>query len=226
MSSWEDRVFVNVSFGVTPEKTQNISQADSTFSIYQETATIGYSTPHTVTSGGMLTDLTIGVRAKNHLGVAFSYWTAPSTTADATLTASIPDPVFFDKPRSVSSTVTGLEHKERWMAVLAVYQIPVNEKFDIMLLAGPAIVSVDQDVSSFTTPPTEGPSGPQIPMTRTTLSKTVWTYRVGADARYMFTKNVGAGVFLGVSTAKANLQPDLSLELGGFQVAGGLRVRF
>ena len=225
MSSPGDRVFANVNFGVAPTTSKDISQADASFSIYQETATVGYSKRHLVNTGGPLADLTFGGLVHTNFGVAFNYW-HQSSSADVTLTASIPDPIVFDKPRTVTTDVTGLSHSENWISFLAVYAMSVTDKIDVMLLVGPAMSSVSQEVSEFTIPSTEGPSGPQIPMTRSTLSDKAWGYQAGADARYMFNKTVGAGIFMRVTQATAHLNSTTSLSVGGFQLGGGLRLKF
>ena len=52
----------------------------------------------------------------------------------------------------------------------------------------------------------------------------------GADLTYMVNKTIGAGVLLRYATGSADLATpsgsSYSLDAGGFQFAGGLRVRF
>jgi hypothetical protein len=230
LSSWDDRGFLNLSGGSQTGTSKDLT-GDLTFSVYGETASVGAK--RHVDGGGGLFDVTAGARVWNNVGAAVSFWKR-TDNADATVTASIPDLAFFDKPRSVSTTVPGLGHKETWVAVLAVYTVPVTDKIDVMILAGPAVTSVDHEIPCNNTAGsylcsvtmTEGSSGPQLTFTRSTLSKSIWGYQLGIDGRYMFTKMIGAGLFLRASKATANLNNSVSLDLGGFQAGAGVRVRF
>jgi hypothetical protein len=227
LSSWTDKGFLNMSGAGGTGSTTTLTTTFKSFQVYQETATA--TGTQTIETGGGFFDLTIGARVWNNFGVGFDFWKGPSKTSDATVTSSIPDPVFFDKPRAISSTVSGLESSETWIAIPIFFMIPATDKIDVMIFGGPAVVSMSADVldpNSFSMVLPESASGPQLNFGHTTLSKSSWGYQLGVDGRYMFTKMIGAGVFLRVSKATSNLRSDVSIDNGGFQMGGGLRVRF
>jgi len=227
LSAWNDRGFLNLSgagqTGTSKDLTFDSSNTPGFgFVVYGENANVGAR--RSVTGGGGIFDVTAGARVWNNLGAAISFWRR-SDNADATVTASIPDPAFFDKPRSVATSISGLTHKEKWVAVLGVFTVPMTDKIDVMVLAGPAVVSVDHEIPTGVSL-SEGNSGPQLTFTRSTLSKSTWGYQLGVDGRYMITKMLGAGMFLRLSKATSDLSNAVSLESGGFQAGIGVRVRF
>src|SRR6476620_8941632 len=57
---------------------------------------------------------------------------------DGQLSGSIPSPVFFNRPRTLSDTVTGLDRKEAATHLNFGWVFPVNEKLDVLVYAGPS----------------------------------------------------------------------------------------
>ena len=49
---------------------------------------------------------------------------------------------------------------------------------------------------------------------------------VGADVRYMVTSRIGLGVMAKFATATVDLTDDVKMEAGGFQLGGGVRIKF
>jgi hypothetical protein len=216
---WKDRAFINISGGA--QTVARDTKTDFTFTLYQEPASV--SALRTVKGGGFF-DFMAGYRVfKNFaLGVQFMNRTA---NGDASVTALLPDPIAFDQPRNVTGSISGLVHKERWTSLIVAYGLPATDKIDIILFAGPAAVKLDHEVPSNVSV-TESAGGPQLTFTRSILSRTVWGSIAGADVRYMFSKNFGAGAFVRFESANANLADDLKVEAGGAQVGGGLRIRY
>lgn len=226
LSTWTDRGFLNLSGAGQTGSTTSLTTTFKSFSIYNETA--NGSAAQTLETGGGIFDITVGARVWNNLGVGFDFFKAPSKTMNAPVAATVPDLAFYDTPRAVSTAVNNLEYAETWVAFPIVFMIPVTDKIDVMPFAGPALVSVHLDVvdpNTFSLA-SEGTSGPQLNLASTTLSKKTWGYQLGVDARYMFNRTVGAGAFLRVTKATSNLTGAVSVDAGGFQVGGGLRVRF
>ena len=220
-----DRVFLNVSFGAT------LSTADVKtefpFSLYEEPGLV--TVDRSVTSKALF-DITGGYRINESLGVGVSFFTR-SSTSDGSITASVPDPVAFDSPRSVTATLPDMAHSEKWFAVLLAYFVPVGEKMDLMILAGPAVAKLTHDLATSATI-SEGATGPQVAVGVTTIARSYVGFQIGADVQYFLmqgsgaVKSVGVGGFFRYSRAKANLTDDVKLTLGGAQVGGGLRLRF
>ena len=77
--------------------------------LFDETATITSSS--TFTSGSLF-DVGVGLRLWKNLTVGVAYHQEQNDT-DGTLTGSIPSPVFFNRPRTLTATVEGLDRKEQ-----------------------------------------------------------------------------------------------------------------
>ena len=215
---WTDRAFLNASGGFQPGK-KNVTGTLS-FPLYEETATV--ETAREV-KGSAVWDVTGGMRVWNNYGVALSV-SGRSANSDGTVTASIPHPVFFDQHRAVTGSVSGMQHKELWTGVLGVYMFPMTDKFEVMAMAGPAVVNVKhetvRDVAI-----AEG-STPTVTVSLETAKKSVWALMAGVDGRYLVTNRIGVGAYVRYAAATANLTSSLKLKVGGVQVGAGVRVRF
>jgi hypothetical protein len=216
---WTDKGYVTVNGGYQAGS-HDLSESGS-FPLYDETAT--FSSTNKVKGGGMF-DIGGAYRVwGNNLlaGVSVSH---VSSKSDGTLTGSIPDPVFFDRPRNVSKTFTDLEHSETAVHIDAIWMWPVANKLDIGLSAGPTIFNVHQDtIPSLTiTEP-----GPTVTTTTVSTSKTTVGFNAGIDVQYMIAKKWGVGGLMRYSVGSVSL-PGASdkLTVGGFQIGAGARLRF
>ncbi len=145
----------------------------------------------------------------------------------AAVAAQIPDPLFFDRPRGASASADGLEHTENAVHLQVFYRFAASPKMDISVGVGPTFFSVKQELidTVTVTEPT-----PTISPVVVEASDSPVGVNFGADLTYMVTKTIGAGVLLRYATGSADLATpsgsSVSLDAGGFQFAGGLRVRF
>jgi hypothetical protein len=214
----DGRIFGAASIGAQFSPARAETTAFS-FTIYEEPATVNVARS---VKGSLLGEFTAGGRVINNLGVAGSLWfrSAPS---DGAVTASIPDPAFFDRPRAVSATLTDMEHKEVWMAVQASYSVRLDDKMVVILLGGPTVVDVKHQVANSATVAEAG-NFATVDVGTTTLSKLVFGFTVGADGRYMITKTLGLGGFIRYSGATANMNDTVRLKLGGLSIGAGVRV--
>jgi len=214
----DGRIFGAASVGAlfSPDRPETTAFS---FTIYEEPATVNVA--RTV-KGGLLGEFTGGGRVIGNLGVAGSLWfrSAPS---DGAVTASIPDPAFFDRPRAVSTTVTDMSHKEVWMAVQATYSMQLNEKMAIYVLGGPTVVNVTHQIADTATVAESG-NFATVAIGTKELTKLVFGYTFALDGRYMITKNVGLGGFVRYSGGTANMNDAVKLTLGGMSIGAGLRV--
>ena len=128
----EGKVFINVNGGA---QTQSRS-VENTFSlpVYGQTATV--NTTATIPSGGLF-DLSAGYKVMPSIGVAVGFSTFSGTGAVAGI-ASVPSPIFFNRPASVAIAESPADHKERSVYVLLVGFVPVTDKVDVALSIGPA----------------------------------------------------------------------------------------
>lgn len=217
--AWKDRGFVNINFGG-----QTGSRDDSShfaFTLYEEAATVDVK--RSVGSGGFF-DALGAARVWDNLALGIDFMKR-SATGDGALTASLPDPIVFDAPRAVSSTVSGLTHDETWVAIPLIYVWPFTDKVDIMVMGGPSLAHVKQDTVSNVSV-TEGATAPQVSVTTTSETKSLWGVLVGVDVRYMLSKQFGVGGFVRYNGAHGHLSSDRKLDVGGFQVGGGIRIKF
>jgi len=215
----EGYIFAGANAGVQLGSARDEATA-FTFTLYGEPATVNVA--RSVKSGGLF-DFTAGSQIRGNFGAAGTFF-ARSADSDGAVTATVPHPVFFDQARTVSSTITAMGHSERWIAIQGVYLLRIDEKTDVMFLAGPSLVSVKHMIANAASV-TEGAT-PTVAMTTSELSKSVWGYVLAADVRRMITKTVGVGAFARYAGSSANMSPDLKLTIGGFQVGAGIRVQF
>jgi hypothetical protein len=216
---WTDKGYVTVNVGVQAGS-HDLSQSGS-FPLYDETAT--FSSTNKVKGGGMF-DIGGAYKVWGHNLLAGLTISRVSSKSDGSLTGSIPDPVFFDQPRTVTKTFAGLKHAETAVHLDAIWMMPVANKIDVGIFAGPTIFSVKQDtIPSLTiTEP-----GPTVTTAVVSTSKTKVGFNAGVDVQYMLRKRWGVGGVARYAVGSVTL-PGASkkLTVGGFQVGVGARVRF
>jgi hypothetical protein len=216
---WTDKGYVSINGGV--QAGSHSLDTSSTFTIYEETATVTSS--QDVKSGGLF-DIGGAYRVwgKNLLaGVSYSL---ASKASDVRVTASIPDPAVFDRPRAVAFTQPGAKHTESVVHIDAIYMVPVMNKMDIGVFFGPSIFMIKQDVIST---PTVTEPGPTVNAPLVEVKKTSAGINLGADVQYVVYKKWAVGGLLRYTWGSATIPGATEkLTLGGFQVGAGLRMRF
>jgi hypothetical protein len=216
---WSDKGYVSVNVGV--QTGSDTLDTSSSFPLYDETATI---TSTQKVKGGGFFDIGGAYRVwgRNLLaGVSFSRTTSD---ADVALTASIPDPLFHDRPRAVSSTISGAKHTENAIHLSAIWMIPVANKIDVGVFAGPTIFSIKQQAVGV---PTVTEPAPTIAAPLGEVKKTSGGFNVGVDVQYMIAKRWGVGGLARFTWGSASIDGSTEkLKLGGFQIGAGGRVRF
>lgn len=209
--------WVNVSFGSQPAS-RDVGTNQS-FPLYDEIAT--FTTVQENGSGAVF-DITGGYKIRPSFGVALGFSNFSNTT-DAALASSIPNPLITDQPAAATATVSDLKHSERGIHLQAVWFLPVTDKIDVALSAGPSFILVSQDlVTSLAVPAGTQTANPVI----TTEKETAIGVNVGVDGTYLVTRNFGAGVFLRYAGGSVDLPGVDDLGVGGFQVGAGVRMRF
>jgi hypothetical protein len=216
---WTDKGFVTVNGGV--QVGSHDLTTTQTFDLFDESATV--TTSSKVKSGGLF-DIGAGYRVWENVAVGLTY-SFTSSSSDASITGSIPDPIRFDSPRPISASAGGLGHKENALHFNATWVMPVTDKIDVGFSAGPTIFFVKQDVVS-SVPTTEpGPTvGTPVISSDT---KTTAGLNAGVDVTYLLTKKWGVGGIARYTWGSAKFgSGGSSLTLGGLQIGGGLRMRF
>lgn len=216
---WTDKGFIGVSAGA--EVGTHTLNSSATFPLYDETATA--STTQDVKGGGLF-DITGAYRVWGQNLLAGVSYTRTSSKSDVSLTGSIPDPIVFGAPRTVTSSQSGAKHSEGALHFDAIYMLPVANKLDVGLFAGPSVFFVNQDTVTSLTVTEPGPTV-SAPLTR--VSKTSFGFNLGADIQYMVAKQWGVGVLARYAFGSASIPYATEhLTVGGFQIGGGVRYRF
>jgi len=213
----ETRAFVNINVGAQPRR-QSLSTSSS-LSIYGETAT--FSSSQSIGNGAIF-EIDGGYKLLGNLGVKVSY-SSFSKGGSASVTATVPHPLFFDQFKTTTQTAAGLDHTEHTVTVEAIYFMPLTEKIDLSFSIGPAFVTVKQGfVSSINVIP-----GTQdVTVATTTDSATSVGATAGFDGSYLFHRNVGAGLWVRYVGGTVTIPGAGDLKAGGFNGGIGLRLRF
>jgi Outer membrane protein beta-barrel domain len=220
-SAQSGRITASVNFGLQASSGDFTQRVTPT--IYLEPASIDIAQNY---ENGPLFDIGGGVTLFGNIGVGLSY-SHTSGDGAAAIAAQIPDPLLTDRPRGASTSADGLDHSENAVHVQVFYRFAASPKLDITVGVGPTFFSVKQELidTVTVTEPT-----PTIAPVVVEASDSPVGVNFGADLTYMVTKTIGAGVLLRYATGSADLATpsgsSLSLDAGGFQFAGGLRVRF
>lgn len=209
--------FVSVNGGVQLSD-RSISHTDS-FTIYDERATV--TTSHPV-SGSAILDFGAGYQVWGGLFVGFAVNTY-SDTADSSVTASIPDPLLFDTPRAVSLTQANLKRTERGTHIQIGWFVPVANKFDVAVFAGPSFVRLEQ---AYVRTVSVAPNTQNATAVVANESGTGVGVNLGVDGIYTFLPNVGAGLFLRWVKASVDLDSLPDAKTSGLQLGVGARLRF
>ena len=220
--TWTDQGFVNASVGV---QGGSHSLATSTeFTIYDEPGSL---TTTQEVGGGAFFDISGGYKVWRNLAVGIGL-SRVGSEADVTVDARVPDPIRFDQPRSATASASGAKYSEVAVHLSGTWMMPVTDKVDVGFAFGPTIFLVSQDLPSALDPGDISEPGPTIRQVRlTSADKTTLGVHFGLDATYLVTPRIGAGVLVRYSVGSADLEGATdSLTVGGFQIGGGVRLRF
>ena len=218
-----EKFFVNVNIG--GQLATRTVASSATKIIYDETATLVSTQP---VARGAVIDFGGGYRVWGDVFAAIVV-SRFGDTETASTTASIPDPLFFNRPKTVTGTTTDLKRSEVTIAPHAVWAMPLTDKFDVSLALGLSVIRLKQDlVGSFSVA-----TGTQNVTTSTTTEKGT---AVGPYAAVDFIYNIptlggfkplyGIGGYVRYAGGKVDLPSVADANAGGVQVGGGIRLRF
>jgi hypothetical protein len=215
--SFERKVFGSIDVGAQPQ--QQTIETSTSFPLYDETATV---VTHQPVHNGVSFGLSGGYRTRPDLGFAVGLTFFNARRSDSSITASIPDLTFFNRPRVVTASATGFKHQELGVHFQAVWFRPLTDAIDLSLAAGPSIVNVKHDLATATVA-----TGTQNLVTSIgTEKKTALGFNVGGDGSYALTDRLRALLFVRYIWAKADLPSIPDLRVGGLQTGLGLRMSF
>ena len=166
--------------------------------------------------------------------VGFSRMTA---TGVADVAVSSPHPLFFDRPRLSTTSLTALGHRENMVHFQGVWVLPVSNRVDVTVSGGASRISLDQAIVTDSCED-GGCLGPEVAPFNSVditnlrveeLNESGLGFNVGVDLSYMFARYYGVGVFAQYAGGSIDLPfagGVASVDVGGFQVGGGLRFCF
>ena len=181
--------------------------------------------------GGPILDVSGGVRVWRNLFASTTY-TRFSDSSVAAVTGLVPHPFFFNQPRSIGGDSSSLSHLEQGLHMSAAWIVP-GRHLEVAVFGGPSLFFVRRDLVSDIQYSEQGYpydvavyNGTLV----TSVKDTVFGGHVGVDVAWYFSRSVGVGGVVRFSRGKAELpnaagSGTLPLNVGGFQVAAGLRLR-
>jgi Outer membrane protein beta-barrel domain len=215
---WTDKAVVSVNGGV--QAGSHTLDTNQTFTLYDEPGSLNSSQK---VGGGGFFDIGGGYKVWRNLLVGLDY-SHSSSKDDASFTASVPDPLVSDRPRTVTGTIAGSAYKEDAIHFTGTWMIPVTDKIDAGLVFGPSIFMIKQDIPSQISA-AEPPTAANV--SSTAVKKTTAGLNLGVDVTYLFTKKIGGGVLARYTWGSADIDSASdSLTVGGFQLGFGIRYRF
>lgn len=199
--------------------------------LFLETATASVSYPEP--ARGRVPAFGGGVRIYRRFGAGLRVGAEDKQTLDSTITVSVPNPVFFNRPRTAQITMP-LERTERTIDLAVEYLVPLPGRIGVRAFAGRSRVRITQAlIQEVRYAESSGGTGVTIEnVTQQTADGFAWGALVGIDAGVFVLRNVGVGVQIAHRTADipSQLEPftsqPLALSPRRTDLAVGLRLRF
>jgi hypothetical protein len=230
-AKWPEKGWISINGGVEPA-IHNFTDAFD-LPVNQENEHVAVSYP---VKGGTLIAGSGGYRVWKNLTIGLGV-THTSSKGNASISADVPHPFFFNQPRHVDGT-TPETRSEVGVNVLIGWMIPVTDKLHVIVSAGPSAISVTQTVVTNITIAEVFPFDTATfgSAATTNAKKTGVGYNAGADIFWMFSRSVGVGALAQITGATVKETRDsgisgassttISVKAGGVQVGAGIRVLF
>jgi hypothetical protein len=221
-----DRLHITIDAG--GQFSSNAVDVTTTKLVYLENATIHTSDE---VRRGLLADAGVSWRLFGDVavGVTGSWFIA---NHDGDITAGVPHPFFFKSPRTITGSAK-LRREERAVHLQALYTIHATDAVDVALSGGPSFFQVRQDVATDIvfgdTYPYDAPTFISASTQRVSGNHT--GFNAGVDVSVRLSRHAGLGGGVRFSRATVNVVvPNgggtVSLDAGGAQAIGGLRLNF
>ena len=148
------------------------------------------------------------------------------------ISAQVPHPFFFNRPRAVAGDASSLDHAETAVHMQAVWTIPVTPRIELGVGGGPSWINVTQavvnDITVAQTYPYDTASFGSAVAPRQTEG------RIGVNAGmtldYRFARRVSVAMTARFSHAHVRFEAaqagSVDVDAGGTHVGGGIRFRF
>jgi Outer membrane protein beta-barrel domain len=180
----------------------------------------GFASTNQNIGGGFVFDLGGGYKINRHVGVMVGLWTAHPDGASASA-ASIPDPLLFGRPKTVTANATDLKQTDVGVNFQIGWSTVVGDRFRVGIAGGPSIIHVKQDVASIAVTPATQTGVSSIVRESATTGK---AGSVALELGYQVTEAYGTSVFIRYAGGEVDLPSHSALKVGGVQM--GARLRF
>ena len=237
-ASAQDRFRISINAG--QQTSSQIVKQEQTFDRYFEQGSFTFerAVPRAVTY-----DLGVTARLWRalHAGAAMSMFDESmfgDKSRAGTVTARVPHPLQFNKPRTVTGEIPNAARREVGQHLMFGWTVQTARGLDFLLFAGPSIFATDQLVVNSLTLTLDKEVFPfdelAFPAVESeTLRENVMGYNAGVDMTWRFRRNVGIGLLLRYSEGKQEFTPTrpigavpVDVRVGGLQAGGGLRLIF
>jgi hypothetical protein len=198
-------------------------QTPASWTLYAETASLVAAQRASL---GPALEAGLWFRFSRRFGVTIAFgWSKRDGSAD--VAASLPHPLYLDRPRRVSGRAEGLAYREL-AGHFDVEWRPVTGRFELSLFAGPSFVRVDADLVESVTAVEAYPydeaafASASVAPSRSAASL---GWNAGAAGAWAVAPRLDLGLQLRYLAAKPELD-NVTLEAGGLDVTAFLRLRF
>lgn len=151
------------------------------------------------------------------------------------LTARVPHPLQFNKPRITTGDVADARRLEIGQHIMFGWAIPASRGLDFLVSAGPSIITAEQlfvtrlnltlDQEVF---PFDELAFPRVDTE--TLRENVLGYNAGVDMTWRLNRRVGVGLLVRYSSGTKEFMPSgalpVDVTVGGLHAGGGIRLLF
>ncbi len=223
----EDRVRLVLNGALSPT-TRSFSQT-LTYTEYLETATLNAQIE---TKSAFSPDVGAQVQVFRKLGV-FVAFTSSNQDEKGHFSASLPHPLYLDRPRSIEGDLSGYRYKERAVHLDLAFG-GASGHFDYALFAGVSVFTVEANLVDTVrydqAYPYDTVTVREVPPRVVKNSPTGFNAGGRLDYRFGHSGHFGLGVQLRFSTATAKLKASdagtVNVDAGGLQAGAGARVYF
>jgi hypothetical protein len=227
---FDGKLFVNVNVGI--QVGDNDLSRHTTFPLYDENAEVDVN--QTINNGAFFEFGAAWKFPQVHknfgAGMVYSFL---SNSGPGTISGTLPHPLFFDQPRSFSAGADDLSHSEQALHFQAIYFMPYTDKIDFAFSFGPSIFIVKQELIrsvAFSEIPPNFNSVNIDSVDIVNPRDSGWGFNLGADMIYAYKPSIGLGAIIrythgGVTFNLSDTQ-EAKVNAGGFQLGGGVRLRF
>ncbi len=217
----DHKVFVSVNAGGQTQP--HTLGATATTTVYGQTATASTSTG---IDGGPIFDLSGEYRFMKYAGFDVGVGAGFSTfgkTGELSGVASVPHPVFFNRPADVTIPVRDAKRNERSVYLTVVGSYRVTEEIGVAAFIGPSFIRAEQELVTGIAVP---PGTQDITITVDKQSANAVGVIAGLDVSYFLTDRFGVGGFMRYNGGSVDLPAAENVKAGGFQLGIGARIRY